>query len=270
MTTVNEYFGPSASSDCANATHFIAGTEYEIEDIKAVKLGAGISNSHALCEKEPHWLIPAIGAMRDGSLRNNGIEFITKPETYERSLLLFNTLHDNLELGFNPYTVRTSIHVHVNVSSLTLEQLKHLVLLYAYLEPVFFKFAGTTRQHNIHCVPLNYTLLPKYYHLGIPELYNVWSKYSAFNILPCKTIGTVEFRHLYGTGDFKVYQQWLTMLKQLWEFAYESDTTCLEEMLVSGMTFYQIQKEVLPCSLPIYVDKDEYEASVIDVKLAFV
>lgn len=269
MNKVWETYAPIGGDSLYQATEFIAGTEYEIEDIKKVNLGQGI-NLLNLHEKEPYWITSYIGAMRDGSLRNNGVEFITKPLSYESSLTQFKTLHDALVLGPNPYTQRTSIHVHVNVCSLTIEQLNHLILLYAYLEPVFFKFAGTNRQHNIHCVPLNYTLLPKYYHYDVHELVGIWSKYSAFNILPVKSIGTVEFRHLYGTGDFKVYQQWLTMLKQLWEYVYNNDTTCLEEMLFSGMNFYQIQKEVLPCSMPIFVDKDEWEASVIDVKLAFV
>ena len=252
----------------ADATKFVCGTEYEIEDIKEINLPGKppFKPGHInLSDKDPYW-IGKIGLVYDGSLRNNGVEFITRPLSYENALKAFNDLHNGLTLGEKPYTSRTSIHVHVNVASLSMEQMKHMLLLYALLEPVFFAVAGETRKHNIHCVPLSFTVLPSIYHKPLPDIIKAWSKYSAFNLMPVKTQGTVEFRHLYGTGDFGVYQKWLTLIKELWDFVYDAPPVALEDMLKTGASPHYIQSTVLPSSKYLYVD---FAASLIDVKLAF-
>ena len=217
---------------------FYCGTEYEIEDIKAIKLpGKDILSPTglSLSDTSPYW-VGKLGLMYDGSLRNNGIEFITKPVTFEESLKLFDDLHNGLKLGENPYTARTSTHVHINMSNMDMAQCKHLLLLYALLEPVFFAAVKPERQHNIHCVPLNYTLLPSIYKAPFQDIVKQWSKYSALNLMPLRTQGTVEFRHLQGTGDKAVYQHWLTLLNELWDFVFMNPPTTLEKMLRGGAT----------------------------------
>jgi len=264
MTIYDTYGFNLMDPSCADAEEFICGTEYEIEDIShCTLLNFNVGSDF------PHWM-GDVGAIKDGSLRNNGIEFITKPVTYEKSLELFTYLHDNLVLGPNPYTARTSTHVHVNVSSMTKEQLKHFVLLYALFEPVFFEYAGPARLHNIHCVPLNYTLLPRQYAQSATALVDVWSKYTAFNMKPVKTQGTVEFRHLYGTGDKKVYRQWLLMLKELWEFAFTKDTDWLRNSLYAGSPPTNMLLKVMPSTLSLNMSDADFTDSLIDVKLAFV
>ena len=269
MTRVIEYFDVSLFSGAlAETEEFFCGTEYEIEDVKTIKLpGHGIYNRKdlSLSDSSAHWL-GDIGLMHDGSLRNNGMEFITKPVNYERALQLFDTLHTGLVTGPEPFSPRTSIHVHVNMANMTLDQLKHFLLTYVLLEPVFFEVAGETRKHNIHCVPLTYTILPTIYCKSIVEIVKSWSKYSAFNLLPIKTQGTVEFRHLYGTNDAYIYRKWLTLIKELWDFVNENETNILQEMLLKGLTPQEIQHIVLPSSKDITAD---FSDSFIDVKLAF-
>jgi hypothetical protein len=256
------------SDSLKDAEEFLCGTEYEIEDIKSVKLpGHAVMyrDNLSLNDTNAYW-VGNLGLVHDGSLRNGGIEFITKPMEFEEALKTFNILHDGLVLGPAPYTSRTSIHVHVNMANMSMAQVKHLLLLYALLEPVFFEVAGETRKHNIHCVPLSFTMLPSIYNKPIQDIIKAWSKYSAFNLMPLKTQGTVEFRHLYGTGDFEVYQKWLTLIQELWDFVYMQPTTTLENMLRAGYSPQYIQNTVLPSSKNIYAD---YSASLIDVKLAF-
>jgi len=269
MTKVTEYYDITlVDSSLPDASAFICGTEYEIEDIKKISLfdhdTLSGGNLH-LSDTNAYW-IKDIGLVHDGSLRNNGVEFITRPVGLDRALELFNILHDGLTLGPTPYSSRTSIHVHVNVSNMTMAQVKHLMLVYAALEPVFFEVAGETRKHNIHCVPLNFTILPSLYYKPVQDIIQAWSKYSALNLIPVKTQGTVEFRHLYGTGDFQVYQKWLTLLRELWNFVYEVPVTELEKMLRLEMTPQQIQAVVLPSSVGMYPD---FTTSFVDVKLAF-
>lgn len=269
MTKLTEYYDISLyNGDLPYAEEFICGTEYEIEDVKYIalpgheKMGRSGLN---LSDSSPYW-IGNIGLMHDGSLRNNGVEFITKPLSFTESLKTFDILHKGLTLGPQPFSSRTSIHVHVNMTNMSMAQLKHFLLTYALLEPVFFEVAGETRKHNIHCVPLNFTMLPSIYSKPIQDIVKAWSKYSAFNLMPVRTQGTVEFRHLYGTADAQVYQKWLTLIKELWDFVYNNETTTLEAMLKAGHSPQHIQNIVLPSSK--YISPD-YSASFIDVKLAF-
>lgn len=249
------------------ADEFICGTEYEIEDIRSVALpgmNKTLYNQFNLNPGHPQW-VGKFGLVHDGSLRNQGIEFITAPLTYQGALEAFNVLHSSLGLGPDPYTVRTSTHVHVNVASMDMTQIRHMLLIYALLEPVFFAQVKEYRKHNIHCVPLNYTILPTLYSRPLPDLVKSWSKYSALNLMPVKTQGTVEFRHLHGTGDIGEYSKWLTMLKSLWTFAFTQPTSALFDMLHAGCSPEHISTVVLG----FVPDDVDFSASVIDVKLAF-
>lgn len=163
MTKLLDYYDICLADECLRDTdEFYCGTEYEIEDIKEIKL-PGYDRMYpgnlSLSDSSVFWR-GDIGLVHDGSLRNGGIEFITRPVTFNEAIKLFSTLHDGLKLGPEPYTVRTSTHVHVNMCNMTLDQCKHMMLLYALLEPVFFAAVKPERQFNIHCVPLNYTMLP--------------------------------------------------------------------------------------------------------------
>jgi len=238
-----------------DTTQVFFGTEYEIEDIKEI--------NH-------HWTFYENGDVKiveDHSLRNNGREFITKPLTLEQSLEMFKQLHSSIEVGQSAYSSRTSIHVHVNVLDLSLDQLKHLLLLYAYLEPVFFSFVGEKRKHNIHCVPLNWTLLPKYYPLDITGIVENWSKYTAFNMCPVFKQGTVEFRHLYGTGNFDIYKKWLNIINNLFVFVRTTDPSWLEEN-IQHLSYDDICWKVLK-QTTYSCNKEEIKQSEIDVKLSF-
>lgn len=196
MKVADHFQAPGVSNP-----EFTCGCEFEIEDVQNIS-----SSIHERFYVED-----------DPSLRNNGKEIKTKPSNYEKTVLLFDFLHKNIKLGPQPFSERTSIHVHVNVSQLTMEQLRQLTLTYALLEPLFFKYVGAERQHNIYCVPLNYTFLPSIYNKDATGMYAKWHKYTAFNLKPVKDIGTVEFRHLYGTADKEVFTTWLNALKQLFE-----------------------------------------------------
>ena len=269
MTKLLDYYDMILADECLLDTdEFYCGTEYEIEDIKEIKLpgyDCMYPSQLALSDSTVYWR-GNIGLMHDGSLRNHGIEFITMPVTFKEAIKLFDTLHKGLTLGPNPYTVRTSTHVHVNMANMDMAQCKHMLLLYALLEPVFFAAVVPDRQHNIHCVPLNYTLLPSIYKNSLPDIVKSWSKYSALNLMPLRTQGTMEFRHLHGTGDIAVYQRWLTLLNELWDFAFMNPPTTLEKMLRGGATPLEICGNVQPSASFGGVD---FSTSLIDVKLAF-
>jgi hypothetical protein len=157
---------------------------------------------------------------KDGSLRNCGYEYVTV-EARSRQVLMedFTNLHKNLAFieKEDPFSHRTSTHVHVNVSPLSVDHVKNMLLLYALFEEFFFSMVKPFRRDNIHCVPLTDTYLPKDYGKPLDSLVGKWSKYTAFNIKPIQQFGSIEFRHLHGTGDAEEVNTWLHVLENLWK-----------------------------------------------------
>ncbi len=174
------------------------GCEFEIEDC------------HSIGDLEGRLKIA-----EDGSLRNNGHEFITPPTEVSKMLPLFEFLHSRLMLGNSPYSERTSIHVHVNCCNLTQSQVRDVVLYYALFEEAFFSICDPSRRDNIHCVALTETALPSWYGTSLGNLLNRWHKYTALNLKPIATQGTIEFRHMHGHNDPVLLGEWLTILEQL-------------------------------------------------------
>lgn len=187
------------------------GIEVEVENV------AHINPNILLC----FWKIA-----EDGSLRNHGKEF----KTMAISLKYAQTALELLFSGLNPdidFSSRTSIHVHLDVRGLTINQLLTLLFTYSVVENVLFKFAGIHRRNNIFCVPITETSLFRVLnventqHLG-NTFEGIWQKYTALNLLPITTFGTVEFRQLPGTNDVTKICIWLELLSRIKLYAYKN------------------------------------------------
>lgn len=233
----------------------LLGTEYEIESIRSFEeVNKVIANDITI---EP-----------DNSLRNSGLEFKTKPCNLEKSLFIFKILFSTLEFKNRneAFSERTSIHVHLNVADLNKEEAKEFVLLYALLEPVFFKFVDKSRQNNIYCVPLNFTTLPKYYSSDFNTMANFWHKYTAFNILPAKQLGTFEFRHMEATDDFGKYKAWLEAIVSLKEYVKNKQFTMLSYLERKG-SIKDLANQVVP-SICGTLNEEMFYNVKLDVKLS--
>jgi hypothetical protein len=153
----------------------------------------------------------------DGSLRNHGVEFISDPTPITEIVDDFTLLHRvaefrDLSAKFSP---RTSIHVHVNCSNLSLLETRNIVYMYALFEEFFFLLVDSSRRSNIHCVPLTETYLPVYYKSELTHLISRWHKYTALNIKPLCELGTIEFRHMQGHDDPELLKTWLGTINRL-------------------------------------------------------
>lgn len=200
MTTVAEHWGCGVNPFHVS-TDFIAGVECEIEAVRN-PAPVGIFNP-----------VP------DGSLRNNGVEFISKPSTRPDLVQAFKHLQTSLVFHEKqePFSARTSTHVHVNCQPLTMAQSRTMVLLYALFEECFFLMVKPERRDNIHCVPLTETYMPAMYKQSIDYMVKNWHKYTALNLRRMTDLGTMEFRHLHGTGDAAEFNEWLGCLENLWK-----------------------------------------------------
>lgn len=236
---------------------FMCGLELEIEDIIDI-------NHLALYEED-------IQVEEDNSLRNNGKEFKIPPSTYEDALSLFQFVHRNISTGVEAFTDRTSIHVHVNVRHLSIHKLKQLILTYALVEPLFFELAGDVRRGSIYAVPLTSTYLPTFYKLSLPNLLQKWHKYTALNVLPViggngtNRLGSIEFRHLYGTSSVSVLSEFLTLVKNVFMYVYDKPeewflVTELDNPLpiINTLSTRKLKPSILK----------QLENTIIDVKLS--
>ena len=151
--------------------------------------------------------VPGFSVHNDNSLRNNGLEWITYPTKLRHMEHLLSTFFKKFPVTQDNYSERCSTHVHVNVQDFTPTQLTTLVLVYQLVERLMFRFVGNDRDSNIFCVPWyqagnTYELVERLKNFDANHIHQ-WQKYTALNLLTVEQKGTVEYRHLEGTGDVK-------------------------------------------------------------------
>lgn len=163
----------------------------------------------------------------DGSLRNNGREFVFRGPL--GGVDLFKALS---EAGKHFYEIkpsatwRCSTHVHMDVRDMEVKELKSLILLYTIFEEVLFKCSGYNRYRNNFGPAFGFAqqqieVLSNIWHLSDSEFLDrvlgCWSKYSSLNLLPIGRFGSVEFRianALTATGELIRLCNRFLMLKE--------------------------------------------------------
>jgi len=206
----------------------------------------------------------------DGSLRNNGFEYISPPITVEVARANFRNLHSTIKIGKDAFTQRTSIHVHANLANLTSEVGRNIVLMYALFEEAFFLMCTGDRRDNIHCTPLTETYLPSMYGTSFHNMVSKWHKYTALNIKPIAKQGTIEFRHMHGHNDSVLLDEWLGIIANLIEVG---KATKVDANLFNEIKLEQVYQQIFGNSRL----KDHYVLvrgmmanQILDVKLAVI
>lgn len=159
----------------------------------------------------------------DGSLRNDGLEFITHPMPLSELASCLKVFFAKNDLNEDNYSERTSIHVHTNCTDLTTQQLASVCLLYQVFERVLFRFIGGERHNNIFCVPwaetnITYRTVSSM-QKGYLDALHDWHKYTALNLIPLQSIGTVEWRHMDGHCDVNKIIKWLQLIGCIFAYA---------------------------------------------------
>lgn len=200
----------------------------------------GVEIETELCTHNSDWyhtnLKPfGIDTKTDGSLRTvnrlPAYEFITRPTAMSNLLPVLRGFYQVTGFNEQNYTDRTSVHVHANCVDMTWEQVANLALIYTVVEEILFEFVNNrpgyrdnwSRDTNIYCVPWNQCRN----HLGLinsfikTPLEGVarWQKYTALNLAPLQTFGTVEFRHMHGTANMTKLATWINLIGSIMKMA---------------------------------------------------
>lgn len=189
----------------------IVGVELETENAQVV------SNNMSLQQ----WMGEnMLRIENDGSLRgNHAYEFISAPMKMRHITPLLEDFFSKTQFNAENYSDRCSVHVHVNCTDMRTDEIAAIALLYTVFEDILFEFVGGEREENIYCIPWNQCRN----HLDL--VYNLlndpvsalrkWVKYTALNVQPLSTYGTIEFRHMHGTADIRKLERWMDIIGQL-------------------------------------------------------
>lgn len=240
MQTVLDYFGLSpvqmgkVPKSYKDAVH-----EIRINSDLACGIEVEVENHHMNRQPNDHvWLVKG-----DGSLRNNGMEWITLPiEARYTPIALQELLGEGLakECCFSP---RTSIHVHLDMQKHTTTQVVDVVMLYTLMEDLLYRYTGRGRAKNIYCVPIvDTSMLHALSQRTLKQVLQNWAKYSGLNLLPLNTYGTIEFRHMHGTFDVTKVARWIRMLVSMVEYCLTQGTENIRKLALSDQRTFDMGK----------------------------
>lgn len=171
---------------------------------------------------------------RDGSLRGGeaAYEFISRPTQLQHIIPELGAFLQFAKFNERNYSDRCSVHVHTNVTDFTQDMLASLALTYTVIEETLFQYVnhfkaptkeGYCRDTNLYCIPwsqcrLNYKLIEGIFNPS-QKKFAKWQKYTALNLVPITTQGTVEWRHMHGTADMEKLTRWLNVIGSIMRYA---------------------------------------------------
>lgn len=211
------------------------GLEIEVEQVRGDE-----------SKKELQMLVNEGFAVKpDGSLRN-GHEYVTRLGLtaadacgYIKALDKYFSAGRNGRVDRNNFSFRCGLHVHVDVSEHTMEDIYRTCLLYTVVEPLLFEISGK-RNSNKFCVGVHdcVSAVEGLLHHGHARDWNKFatslargSKYMAMNVRTVSRFGTIEFRHHEGTCDPDRVRNWLLVLCDIVVGAKKQSTAELEKQI---------------------------------------
>ncbi|AUR95542.1 putative amidoligase enzyme [Vibrio phage 1.208.B._10N.222.52.A7] len=174
----------------------------------------------------------------DGSLRNNGVELISKVLSGYRVSAALRDLTRNLDTQEPVANERTSFHLHLDVLDLTLLEFRNLVFIMGAYEPLLLQLCAEHRRCNSFALPLSHApAVLKHLHRGMTEWsrhdwrhlisHDIFSlgeyKYGALNFASIGVHGTVEFRMHQGTFNITEIKDWIQTLITFKDWAKRYD-----------------------------------------------
>lgn len=162
------------------------------------------------------------------SLRNNGIELISKPSKFEDRKVVTDEVTQLVKWSTTvpQPSIRCSTHIHINVSDLTLRDVIKAAGLFYLLENNLISTQSRYRKGNLFCLTLSDAgFIKQFWHNTInrpASFQNQFSqqsaKYSALNFATITRIGTIEFRFLSPILDPKLLRFWIECFQSIVDY----------------------------------------------------
>jgi len=184
-------------------------------------------------------------AKEDGSLRNNGMEFVFSEPLFGADVVsAVKFLCQQAKEHNYRVSVRTGIHTHMDVRGMELDKFQNLCIIYALTEKLFYNWIGDKRSENIHCLPWyaadadldTIGAIFRDPNSGLSYV-KALHRYSGLNLNSLVNFGTVEFRQLKTTFDYSRIMDWLNIILSMKKAAIAwqgSPTQLVTEMKLLG------------------------------------
>lgn len=117
-------------------------------------------------------------------------------------------------------SLRTGLHVHLDVRDLSITQIKNIFITYLIVEKLLYRYCGDDRENNIFCLPLYKTPeVIQRFSLDSFQDINTFKnsvdrgwKYSGLNLVPIWKKGSIEFRQHSATTNVEEIIYWINII----------------------------------------------------------
>lgn len=175
----------------------------------------------------------------EGSIQ--GFELVlNRPHAGDDLFCALNELH-GLTLSEGNFTPRTSVHVHIDVRDLTVDQFMNFITLSMMFEPVLYKYVAPHRTHNHFCWQLGECqgIIDKLVSLAsnnrrstrnFSDYFRMafsvgGTKYAGINLSAVPRYGSLEFRMHEGTAHVPSLIRWINILLSIKAYAKDPERT---------------------------------------------
>ncbi len=181
----------------------------------------------------PHEDLDSWYSREDGSLRGDSREYVLirpckREDVGERLLSLENDLKEESASIVN--SPRTGVHVHINIRNLSFVEVFNFVFTYIMFEDILMQYAGKDRVGNLFCLRIADAecilgdIGRAIKNGSLDDLYSDNIRYSSMNLKAIKQYGSIEFRGLPFSGDFKQIHIWTNLLLAVKDYALTLET----------------------------------------------
>ena len=174
----------------------------------------------------------------DRSLHDHGWEYVfSRPMFGEDVVAAVTALCAHAKKKKYKTSIRTGLHVHVDVRDMTQIELARMVVLYSLFEKAVYRFVGNNREENVFCMPWHVADQVAFHANNIisegndirraaEALEN--EKYGGLNLDSLARFGSVEFRHALTTTDADWILKWINLCLSFRRAAQKLDASPLE------------------------------------------
>ena len=210
----------------------------------------------------------------DGSLRNlYNVEYVLNgPKSYAKTVEAIENLQGFFEeiKAVNVPSIRTGVHVHLNVTDRTLTELSKIVAVYLTLERVLSKYCGEDRDGNLFCLRVcDCPSMALYISAAMSNASWMYSfnsefhKYSALNLSTISKHGSIEFRTLKTPKVLTDIIEWIDIIEAIEKYALSLENLYDIPYEISYYSFDVWAKKVLGDEL---FEKVDYLGLEKDIK----